>query len=125
MIMSVSLPCGVRRNDHLCCHVGPFQVVFVGMTGEGITSVFVYKSATVTWKATVLAQKTDTTTWDDITLKATAFVGSSLFFRTIGRTMLRYDFSGKAERLSFIDMPSYNHNNERGVTLMPTTGDKL
>ena len=67
--------------DHLSCHGGLFRVVSLGMNREGVTSSFVYKSATAAWTATASTQKTAAAIRDHhLGNKATALVWNTLFF---------------------------------------------
>ncbi|TVU40730.1 hypothetical protein EJB05_14203, partial [Eragrostis curvula] len=97
--------CAVDGCDHLDCHSGPYNVVFVGTErgaggGEYVAWASVYSSETGAWSAV-----TSTTIEFDsyVEMKPSLLIGDTLYFTLSQSGMLKFDLGGRS--LSLIYSP--------------------
>lgn len=122
---SATIMCDANDCDHLCCRGAPFWVVFVGVTDDGVASAFLYASKTRAWTPVTASAEDADVARHGFEKEPAAMVGNSVYFTTGARVLLRYEFGGEADRLSFVPLPPFVEEEARGTALMPAPGGRL
>nr|XP_034604741.1 uncharacterized protein LOC117864749 [Setaria viridis] len=109
--------CDTPGCDHLGCHGG-----YVGHVRLH------YASASGAWTASpaaaAAAAVADEDDWGFLETAPATLVGSTLYFRSPGRTLL-YQFGDEVEQLAYVDIPPFITQQACGTVLMPAADGRL
>ncbi|TKW04925.1 hypothetical protein SEVIR_7G142200v4 [Setaria viridis] len=108
------VPRGVRRHPRRGGYVGHVRLHYASASGAWTASPAAAAAAAVA----------DEDDWGFLETAPATLVGSTLYFRSPGRTLL-YQFGDEVEQLAYVDIPPFITQQACGTVLMPAADGRL